>query len=227
MNRRLKKIVFSNVILRKDGINFETMASMFKQIPADSKIVSWGDEFCRDAAFFIVESKDFPEVPEAEMIPEQLIVFQKDSPKNPAWSYMVDELPGIHKREGTGMIKDNESNPYPWTNTNLVAATGTLTADMINRAVENVLYPKTSYSAVTEQWKEAYANSMIFGSHMEYSPPDSDINFSTSVGLIDDDDSPAGYNITLKGGLKLDCECGKDTHGFTSHEKWCPKHETI
>ena len=24
---------------------------------------------------------------------------------------------------------------------------------------------------------------------------------------------------------QLNCECGKDRHGFASHSTWCPKHE--
>ena len=23
---------------------------------------------------------------------------------------------------------------------------------------------------------------------------------------------------------KIDCECGKEKHGFASHSRWCPKH---
>lgn len=81
-NRRYRKIRFDDEFLRYRTLTLEEFKIIFEQLPKDAGIISWGQEWATMTAWMIVESDSYAIVSESQEIPEQIIVFKKQSENN-------------------------------------------------------------------------------------------------------------------------------------------------
>lgn len=75
---RLKRINFSNVYLRTEGLTPKIMGAMFDCLPQDIAIVNWGEDPSMHMSYWIVTSEQFDEVEFGGLIPEAILKFTKD-----------------------------------------------------------------------------------------------------------------------------------------------------
>ena len=78
MERRFKRFLFSDVFLRQSLLDGKTLMAMFEAMPIDFKVISFGNDYSMNAAFWIIESQEFDEVEEGTIIPEAVLEATKD-----------------------------------------------------------------------------------------------------------------------------------------------------
>lgn len=75
---KLKRFNFTVNLLRQDGLTPRMMGAMFEALPQDFSIVNWGNDPSMHCCYWVIQSKEFKEVPLGQIIPEGTLEFTKD-----------------------------------------------------------------------------------------------------------------------------------------------------